>query len=72
MSALYYPTYHETDETTVEWHDWLVQVEAGETEPSELETIADVCATARCTAVLRDAAGWERGRVDRNGDWRLS
>jgi hypothetical protein len=70
--TLYYATYVETDATPAEWHDWLVNVMGGETEPSELSTITDVCAGAKCRAELRDEAGWLRGHVGPDGNWRLT
>ena len=70
MSALYYPTYAETDETTEQWHDWLVSCSTDE--PSEIETITDVCASAKVRATLHDAAGFVRGHVDASGNYRLT
>ena len=69
--STYYPTYFETVDTTLEWHNWLVACD-GEDEPSELETITDVCASAKVRAVLRDAAGFVRGHVEADGNWRLA
>jgi hypothetical protein len=66
----YRPVYRETDATTLEWHDWLVQCTGDE--PSELSTIADVCAAAKVRAVLHDEAGFVRGQVDVDGTWTLS
>jgi len=68
----YFATYRETDETTEEWHDYLVQ-QAGAlaSEPSEIETIADLCATARVSALLHDAAGFLVGRVASDGRYWL-
>jgi hypothetical protein len=66
----YYPTFVETSDTTAEWHDWLTKVESG-AEASELATITDICATAKCKATLHDAAGFVCGFVDANGDYRL-
>jgi len=68
----YTPVYRETDETSEYWRKWLVNVESRNTEPSELSTITDVCACARCTAVLLDAAGIARGSVDSAGNVRLT
>jgi hypothetical protein len=67
----YWPSYTETDATTEEWHDWLVSLPHAE-EATDLASIVDVCASARVTAELRDAAGFVRGHVDTNGDYRLA
>jgi hypothetical protein len=60
------------DDTTEEWHDRLVNCETLEDGPSELSTITDVCASAKVEATLRDAAGFVRGHVEADGNWRLA
>jgi hypothetical protein len=70
--TVYYPTYVETNETPEDWHDWLVGVQSADHRASELETITDVCATAKCRAELRDESGTLVGHVDTSGDWRLA
>ena len=72
LDLTYYPTYTETDDTTEEWHDWLVHCEALEEGPSELSTITDVCASAKVRATLRDATGFVRGWVHADGNYGLT
>lgn len=70
-AALYFARYIETETTTESWPDWLVNVQSADPEPSELATITDVCASAKCKATLLDAAGFVRGSVDTDGNYRL-
>ena len=72
LDLTYYATYTETDATTEEWHDWLVNCEAREDGPSELSTIVDVCASAKIKASLRDEAGHVRGWVNPDGNYGLT
>lgn len=67
----YYPKYIVSEDVTEEWADWLARVESASDEPSELETITDVCASAKCKAILYDAAGFVRGYVSPDGSYRL-
>lgn len=67
--SLYTPVYSETEDTTVEWHDWLIWHD--HSAPLDLASITDVCASAKVRAELRDATGSLVGRVDANGDYHL-
>jgi len=71
--AIYFPVYVETEATTIEWHNWLVNIESEDASgASELSTITDVCASAKCRAVLYDEHGFVRGHVHANGDYVLT
>jgi hypothetical protein len=60
----------ETDETTEEWHRYVVDC-PGEG-PLDLASICDLCASAKVKAVLHDEAGFIKGHVDAKGDYRLT
>lgn len=61
----YFATFAATPETPAEWREWLEKCPSRD--PLALSDIADVCASARCTATLRDAAGLVHGSVDAAG-----
>jgi hypothetical protein len=66
----YYPTYGLREDLDPGDASWLDE-QQGEG-PLDLIDVTDVCATFRVTAILRDEAGFERGRVDDRGDYMLA
>ncbi len=61
----YYPTYGTTD-------DGVDPNECGHSGPATLEEIVETCKALGVSAELRDEPGFTKGRVEADGNYRLS
>ena len=66
---MYTVMYRETDRTTLADHDAIAALP---TENVGLLDIIDMCATYHTNAALYDGAGWSKGWVHADGNYRLT